>query len=140
MKNLIIDLKVHEDSRGKLIAIESMHDVPFSIKRTYYVFDTPENEVRGFHAHKALNQFLWSPTGGIEILMDDGNEKKVYVLDNAKSGLLVPCGYWHEMKWLSKEAILCVVASDYYVEEDYIRNYEEFKDHVVRGYWHGNQI
>lgn len=120
---------------GYLSFIESNNNIPFEIKRIYYVYDVPLNTKRGMHAHKRLQQFLWCPFGSIEVIIDDGKVKSTYLLDSPQKGLLVLAGDWHDMYWKKENSVLCVVASDYYNEEDYIRDYDQFKKYVEKGYW-----
>jgi len=122
------------DSRGSLIALEANKEIPFEIKRVYYIFDTKEGVVRGHHAHKALEQILICVSGSCTIVMDDGKERIEFVLNKPDIGLYVGPKMWHEMKDFSPGAVLLVLASDLYNEADYIRNYNEFLEYVnVRG-------
>lgn len=114
------------DERGKLVPIEANKDIPFHIKRIYYMFDTKNGVSRGFHAHKKLKQILICLNGSCKILMDDGSTKKIILLDEKNKGLYVGPAIWHEMFDFSKDAVLMVMASDYYNEDDYIRDYGEF--------------
>ena len=114
------------DSRGSLIALESNKDIPFEIKRVYYIFDTEEGVVRGHHAHKNLQQFLICVSGSCTIVLDNGKERSEVLLDKPDMGLYVGPDMWHEMKDFSTDAVLFVLASDWYDERDYIRNYAEF--------------
>lgn len=116
----------HGDERGQLIALEENKDIPFEIKRVYYMYDTGEGVVRGHHAHKSLEQILICIHGTCRILLDNGIEKKVVSLEKPYEGLYISNDIWREMYDFSSDAVLLVLASDYYKEEDYIRNYEEF--------------
>lgn len=116
----------HGDDRGQLIALEELRDIPFEIKRVYYMYDTGEGVRRGFHAHKSLQQILICIHGSCKILLDNGNEKKVVYLEKPYEGLYIANNMWREMYDFSPDAVLMVLASDYYNEEDYIRNYEDF--------------
>jgi len=118
------------DSRGSLIALEANKDIPFEIKRVYYIFDTKEDVVRGHHAHKALEQILICVSGSCTIVMDNGKEQTEVVLNKPDIGLYVGPNIWREMKNFSPGAVLLVLASDYYNEADYIRNYKEFLEYV----------
>jgi dTDP-4-dehydrorhamnose 3,5-epimerase-like enzyme len=134
--NKIISIKrIGNDSIGFLSFFESNKDIPFEIKRIYYIYDVPINTKRGMHAHKELNQFLWCPYGIIKVVLDNGYEKKEFLLGSPEKGLLVGKGIWHEMYWLKESSVLCVAASDYYNEKDYIRDYDEFLKLVKEGYW-----
>ncbi|CDE45550.1 lipopolysaccharide biosynthesis protein [Clostridium sp. CAG:411] len=116
----------HGDERGMLVALEGHNDIPFEIKRVYYMYDTKEGVRRGFHAHKSLEQILICIHGSCKILMDNGTEKKVVSLEKPYEGLYISNSIWREMYDFSPDAVLLVLASDVYREEDYIRDYDEF--------------
>ena len=116
----------HGDERGQLVALEEFKDIPFEIKRVYYMYDTGEGVRRGYHAHKSLEQILICIHGSCKILLDNGNEKKIVSLEKPYEGLYINNDIWREMYDFSEDAVLIVLASDYYKEEDYIRNYDEF--------------
>lgn len=122
----------HGDERGQLVALEEMKDIPFEIKRVYYMYETKEGVRRGFHAHKSLEQILVCIHGSCKILLDNGKEKKVVSLEKPYEGLYISNDMWREMYDFSSDAVLLVLASDYYKEEDYIRNYDEFLKYVER--------
>jgi dTDP-4-dehydrorhamnose 3,5-epimerase-like enzyme len=131
-----IDLNtVGNDSVGYLSFFEGNKHIPFEIKRIYYIYGVPRDTIRGHHAHFNLTQFLWCPYGSILISLDDGLKKESILLDNPSTGILIQKGIWHEMRWEIDYSVLCVVASDVYKEEDYIRNYDEFMKYVREGYW-----
>ncbi|MDO5572627.1 MAG: FdtA/QdtA family cupin domain-containing protein [bacterium] len=116
----------HGDDRGRLVALEEYGDIPFEIKRVYYMYETKEGVRRGFHAHRTLEQILICIHGSCEILMDNGKEKKIVFLEKPYEGLYVGTLMWHEMYNFSSDAVLMVLASETYNEEDYMRNYDEF--------------
>lgn len=116
----------HGDDRGQLISLEEFKDIPFEIKRVYYMYDTGEGVRRGFHAHKSLEQILICIHGSCKILLDNGTEKKIVSLEKPYEGLYVPNDMWREMYDFSPDAVLMVLASEYYDERDYIRDYDEF--------------
>lgn len=116
----------HGDERGMLVALEEFKDIPFEIKRVYYLYDTKEGVRRGFHAHKSLEQILICIHGNCKILLDNGYEKKKILLEKPYEGLYIPNDTWREMYDFSPDAVLLVLASDFYREEDYIRDYDEF--------------
>ena len=119
----------HGDARGQLIALESLSEqVPFEIKRVYYIFDTTPGTVRGKHAHKDLRQVLICVSGActIDCELPDGR-KSQHRLDWPDCGLLIEGLVWREMKEFSKDAVLLVLASQHYDENDYIRDYGTFK-------------
>ena len=122
----IVHLEEHGDNRGTLIALEQMANIPFEIKRVYYMFDTVSGVRRGFHAHKCLKQMLICVHGSCKILLDDGSEKQEVLLDKPNKGLIIESNIWREMFDFSEDAVLMVVASELYDESDYIRNYDEF--------------
>lgn len=113
--------------KGFLTAIESNKEIPFSIKRVYYIHSIPNQLRRGFHAHHQLNQCLIVINGFCKVLMDYGNDiKKTYELNNKTQGLIIEKMVWHEMFDFSDNCILLVLADDYYKETDYIRDYQDF--------------
>ena len=120
----------HGDERGQLIALEEYKDIPFEIKRVYYMYDTKEGVVRGHHAHKSLQQILVCINGSCKIRLDNGKETKIIQLEKPYEGLYVPGVMWREMFDFSPDAVLLVLASEIYDERDYIRNYDEFLEYI----------
>ena len=120
----------HGDDRGMLVALEEMKDIPFNIKRVYYMYDTIEGVRRVFHAHKCLEQILVPIHGSCKIHLDDGTETAEVVLDKPFEGLYISNAVWREMYDFSPDAVLMVLASEYYDEKDYIRNYDEFLKYI----------
>ena len=120
----------HGDERGQLIALEEFKDIPFEIKRVYYMYDTAEGVTRGYHAHKSLEQILVCIHGSCKVRLDNGTEQKIVLLEKPYEGLYIPNDMWREMYDFSPDAVLMVLASDYYREEDYIRNYDEFLNFI----------
>lgn len=116
----------HGDERGQLVALEEFKDIPFQIKRVYYIYDTLSEVRRGFHAHKSLEQILICIHGSCKILLDNGFEKKIVPLEKPYEGLYVSNNMWREMYDFSPDAVLLVLASAAYEEADYIRDYDEF--------------
>ena len=116
----------HGDERGQLIALEEFNDIPFRIKRVYYMYDTVADVVRGHHAHKKLQQILVCVHGSCKIRLDNGKEQKVVALEKPYEGLYVANNMWREMFDFSEDAVLMVFASELYDESDYIRDYDEF--------------
>ncbi len=121
----------HGDNRGSLVALEEFKDIPFEIKRVYYMYDTIEGVVRGYHAHKNLEQILICIHGSCKVLLDNGKEKKKVYLEKPYEGLYVPNNMWREMYDFSPDAVLMVLASEYYNEEDYIRDYDKFLEMIA---------
>lgn len=126
----IINFDIKGDERGSLISLEENKNIPFNIKRVYYIFDTKSNVRRGFHAHKKLKQVLIAVSGSCKVLLDDGKNKQEILLDDPQVGLLVESMMWREMFDFSADCVLMVVADNFYHEEDYIRDYEEFVKYV----------
>lgn len=122
----------HGDDRGQLIAIEAMKDLPFEVKRVYYIYDTLANVRRGFHAHRNLQQILICVHGSCMIHLDDGTDTAEVLLNKPYEGLYIANDMWREMYDFSEGAVLLVLASEYYDEADYIRKYEDFIE-LVKG-------
>lgn len=120
----------HGDERGRLVSLEEFKDIPFEIKRVYYMYDTADGVTRGFHAHKKLQQILVCIHGSVDITLDNGKEKKIVSLEKPYEGLYVSNSMWREMSNFSDGAVLLVLASELYDENDYIRDYEEFLEYV----------
>ena len=117
----------HGDDRGQLVALEEFKDIPFKVKRVYYMYDTGKGVTRGFHAHKKLEQILICIHGSCKIRLDNGFEKKIVPLEKPYEGLYVSNSMWREMFDFEDNAVLLVLASHEYDESDYIRNYEEYE-------------
>lgn len=122
----IIDLRKIHDVRGNLTPIEGGVDVPFNIKRVYYLYDVPGGESRGAHAHKKDYQFLIAAMGAFEVLVDDGVNSKVFTLNRSYYGLLVPPGIWSAEQNFSSGSVCLVLTDNGYDASDYIRDYEDF--------------
>ena len=117
----------HSDKRGNLVAIEQLRDVPFEIKRVYYTYGVNMKEERGFHAHKTLRQVMICLRGRVTVLLDDGAQTTEVILDSPDMGLVLEPFVWHTMRGYEESAVLLVLASDFYDESDYIREYAAFK-------------
>ena len=122
----IIWFKQFSDGRGSLVPIEGVKDIPFDIRRIYYIFNVPGDITRGFHAHVDLNQVLLCVSGHVKIRVKSAQEEEVFTLDNPSKGLFVGDMLWREMYDFSKDAVLLVLASKPYNDNDYIRDYDEF--------------
>lgn len=122
----------HGDKRGQLVALEEFKDIPFRIKRVYYMYDTVQDMIRGCHAHKKLEQILICIHGSCKIKLDNGMETKIVHLEKPYEGLYVSNNMWREMYDFSSDAVLMVLASELYDESDYIRDYQEFLDFVKK--------
>jgi dTDP-4-dehydrorhamnose 3,5-epimerase-like enzyme len=121
-----LDFITKGDERGSLISLEENKNIPFEIKRVYYIFDTKKGVTRGFHAHKNLEQVIICISGSCDILLDDGIEKVAISLENRNEGIHVKKMIWREISNFSPDCILLVLASEFYDEKDYIKNYQEF--------------
>ena len=117
---------VHPRGKGNLSVIEK-DIIPFDIKRVYYLYDIPSDSTRGGHAHVELQQFLIALSGSFDVVLDDGTSRKVITLNRPYKGLLIPNGIWRELENFSAGAVCLSLVSDVYKEEDYIRNYKDFK-------------
>lgn len=118
---------MHGDDRGSLIALENGHNLPFDVKRVYYIFNTKAGVSRGFHAHRKLKQVLIAMSGSCRVVCEYGGERREYALNRQDEGLLIEGLVWREMHDFSPDCVLTVLADDYYNEADYIRDYETFK-------------
>ena len=126
MKPEFIYFKEFSDGRGGLVVLEQNHNVPFEIKRVYFIYGTPGNTRRGFHAHKALKQVAICVKGACSFLLDNGKEKINCRLDSPTIGLYIGNNTWREMYNFTEDCVLMVLASELYNEEDYIRDYGQF--------------
>ncbi|NHB96451.1 sugar 3,4-ketoisomerase [Photorhabdus stackebrandtii] len=124
----LIDFKTLGDERGQLISLEANKNIPFEIKRVYYIFNTKSGVSRGFHAHKELKQVLFAVKGSCRILLDDGKATEDMILDQPQKGILIDSFIWREMHDFSEDCVLVVLANQHYDESDYIRDYKAFSN------------
>jgi hypothetical protein len=122
----LIDLQKITDPRGNLSVVEGFKDIPFEIKRVFYLYDVPTGEDRGAHAHKELHQFMICLSGSFDVVIDDGNHKTSFHLNRPWRGLHVPPMNWGAEVNFDPGSICLVLASDVYKESDYYRNYDDF--------------
>lgn len=122
----IIDLPKFLDTRGNLSFAENHKQVPFEIKRTYWLYDVPGGECRGGHAYKENEEFIIALSGAFDVMVDDGKEKKIFTLNRSYFGLYVPKGLWREMNNFSTNSLALEFSSTKYNAADYIREYDEF--------------
>lgn len=132
MESKIIQFNILGDDRGSLISLEGNNNVPFDIKRVYYIFATKEEVRRGYHAHKNLKQIAIAIKGSCKFHLDDGRNTQEFLLDSPNKGLMIAGLNWREMYDFSPDCVLLVIASDYYDESDYIRNYQDFIEEVEK--------
>jgi dTDP-4-dehydrorhamnose 3,5-epimerase-like enzyme len=120
-----INFPVIEDVRGNLAFIQN-DILPFEFKRIYYLFDVPSTAFRGGHSHINQHEILTALSGSFEVVLDDGIEKKTFLLNKPNLGLHITTGIWRELQNFSSGAVCLVVASDIFEEADYVRDYGEF--------------
>lgn len=130
MNYKLTDINICGDNRGKLAVVEGLRDIPFEIKRVYWIFDTLPDEDRGFHAHKNMEQIIVAMDGACQFVLDDGKNRETVWLNRPDVGLYIGKNMWREMRHFSYGCKLMVLASDYYDEKEYIRNYDEFLKEV----------
>ena len=114
------------DERGNLSVIEEMKDIPFKVKRAYWIYDVPGGEARGGHAYRENQEFIVALSGSFDVILDDGNEKQTFQLNRSYYGLFIPKGIWREMDNFSTNSLALVLSSTKYDVNDYVRDYDEF--------------
>lgn len=129
----IIELPKINDPRGNLSVIEECKDIPFKIKRTYWIYDVPGGEKRGGHAYRENQEFIVALSGSFDVVVDDGMEKKTFSLNRSYYGLYIPNGLWREMENFSTNSLALELASMEYSVADYIRDYQEFTELKANG-------
>jgi len=122
----IINLPKIEDPRGNLSIIEEEIQIPFNIKRTYWIYDVPGGETRGGHAFKEQQELIIALSGSFDVIVDDGKETQTYSLNRSYNGLYLPPGIWRQMQNFSTNSLALVLSSTLFSEEDYIRDYQKF--------------
>lgn len=134
VKNIgtILQFKVYGDHLGSLISLENKKNLPFQIKRVYYIWGTQQNIVRGKHSHKNLEQVIICLSGSCDFILDNGITRETYHLDSPTFGLYIKSNIWREFTNFSPNCIVMVLASEYYNEADYIRNYNDFLNSIER--------
>jgi hypothetical protein len=123
----VIELPKLKNRAGNITPVNNHIEIPFDVKRIFYIYDIPSGEDRGAHAHKACHQFLIAASGSFEVELNDGIIKRTVVLNKPNFGLHIPPGIWAAEKGFSSGSICLVLASHKYEENDYIRNFEDFK-------------
>ncbi|QSH57999.1 WxcM-like domain-containing protein [Photobacterium damselae subsp. damselae] len=122
----LIEFNQLGDDRGGLVSLEQKKNIPFDIKRIYYIFDTKDGIARGFHAHKELQQVAVCVKGSCQFILDNGIQRESIILDKPNVGLFIDSMMWREMHDFSDDCVLLVIADNHYDESDYIRDYEQF--------------
>ena len=125
-----IDFPLLGDERGSLISLEANKQIPFQIKRVYYIYGTRMDVARGFHAHKQLQQVAVCVSGKCRMILDDGTKREELWLESPSKGLLIGDLVWREMHDFSEDCVLLVLASEHYDENDYIRSYDDFLETI----------
>ena len=125
----IIQLPKIENRAGNISPIQGSVNIPFEIKRVFYLYDIPGGEDRGAHAHKKCHQFLIAGSGSFNVLVDDGNDKRTFNLNRPYYGLYIPPGIWASEIGFSSGSICIVLTSHKYDEKDYIRDYQEYREY-----------
>lgn len=128
----IIGLPKISDPRGNLTFVEGGRHIPFEIKRVYYLYDVPGGSERGAHGHRNLQQLIIAMSGSFDITLDDGRDKRSFHMNRSYYGLYVPPMMWREIDNFSSGAVCMVLASDYFDEADYFRDYEQFLKATIR--------
>ena len=123
----------HSDRKGNISVVENGRDVPFDVRRTYYLYDVPGGESRGGHAHKELRQLIIAASGSFTVTLDDGHVKRTFTLNRPYHGLYVVPGIWRTLDDFSSGAVCLVLASEKYDASDYIRDYNEFLKYKSNG-------
>lgn len=124
--SILIELPRFTDPRGNLSFVEQQNHIPFTIRRTYWLYDVPGGESRGGHAYRQNEEFIVALSGSFDVILDDGNEKKRFTLNRSYYGLFVPKGLWREMDNFSTNSLAMVLSSTDYDAADYVRDYDEF--------------
>lgn len=122
----LVDFKEHGDERGVLVALETGRNIPFEIRRVYYIYGTKVGVQRGFHAHHELRQMAIAVKGSCKFILDNGHERNTVALTSPNQGLLIEGMIWREMIDFSEDCVLMVLADQMFDERDYIRDYDEF--------------
>ena len=122
----IVNLPRFLDLRGSLSFVEQLNQIPFEIKRTYWIYDVPGGENRGGHAFRKNNEFIIALSGAFDVTVDDGKQKKQFTLNRSYYGLYIPAGLWREMENFSTNSVALEFGSIHYDQQDYIRDYSEY--------------
>lgn len=127
----LLELPKNHTINGNISSVNNFQEIPFIIERVYYLYDVPGGEARGGHAHKKLQQLIIAASGSFDLIVDDGRIKRTFHLNRPYQGVLMPAGLWRELHNFSSGSICLVLASHFYDEEDYIREYDAFKNYKI---------
>jgi hypothetical protein len=130
----MIELPVNHREKGNLTVVKNGAHIPFAVRRIYYLYDVPGGEARGGHAHRELRQLIIAASGSFDVILSDGEIKRIFTLNRPYQGLLVTPGIWRELDNFSSGSVCLVLASHEYTESDYIREYGEFLE------WKNNEV
>ena len=130
---MLVELPRFLDARGNLSFVEQNNHIPFVIKRTYWIYDVPGGEDRGGHAYKKNQEFIVALSGSFDVVVDDGVNMKVFTLNRSYYGLYIPAGLWRIIENFSTNSFALEFGSEHYEKNDYIRNYDEFKEKRCNG-------
>lgn len=128
----LIDIPKMSDHRGNLSVVEQTRHLPFEIKRIFWLYGVPEGKGRAAHAHKEQTQFIVPVSGHFRIVIDNGKEKETFIMNQPNKGLLIRPGNWISLEDFSKDAVCMVVCPEFYNESEYMREYDEFLEFVMR--------
>ncbi|MBS7255447.1 sugar 3,4-ketoisomerase [Flavobacterium branchiicola] len=127
MEPLLITLPKIQDPRGNLSFFENLEQLPFEIKRTYWIYDVPGGEMRGGHAFKEQQEFIIALSGSFDVVLNDGERELKFQLNRSYYGLYIPKMYWRSLENFSTNSLALIVSDEFYNEEDYIRDFDKYK-------------
>jgi hypothetical protein len=122
----MIELPINHREKGNLTVVENTHEIPFDVRRIYFLYDVPAGESRGGHAHRKLRQLIVAASGSFDVILNDGKIRRIFTLNRPYQGLLVTPGIWRELDGFSSGSVCLVLASQEYDESDYLRDYNSF--------------
>jgi len=128
----LITLNRHHHENGNLTVVENCQQLPYDVKRTFYIYDVPGGAERGGHSHMTCYEFIIAISGSFDVTIDDGSDHYTYTLNRPYQGLLVVPGIWRTLQNFSSGSICLALASDHYNENDYVRSYEEFSSRKLK--------
>lgn len=133
----LLELPKIADPRGNLTFIEGDSHIPFIINRVYWIYDVPGGQVRGGHAFKLQQEFIVALSGSFEVIVDNGTNQQTFFLNRSYYGLYIPSGLWRQMQNFSTNSLAMVLSSTPFSEDDYIREYEDYKKYLMKKVGHG---
>lgn len=128
----LINFAVRGNYEGNLVPLEINQDIPFEVKRVYYIWGTHHDVIRGHHAHRKLEQMIICIAGSCDFILDDGQKRKTVHLSSPNQGLYLKSNIWREFTNFSEDCVIVVLASEHYDESDYIRNYDQFLKEIAK--------